>query len=78
VAGSLPESSAHTVGIDVSDRFSSFCTLDEQGEILEEGKVRTSPGAFTRHFSTLPSRVVLEVEPTLAGRVNSCRNSAMK
>ena len=53
---------AQTVGIDVSDRFTSLCIMDGQGEIVEESKVRTTPEAFTRRFSTLtPSRVVLEV-----------------
>src|SRR3990172_10537245 len=36
--------------------------LDEQGEILEEGKIQTSPGGFTRRFTTIePCRMVMEV-----------------
>jgi hypothetical protein len=53
---------ALTVGIDLSDRFTSFCVLDQQGEILEEGRVRTTPEAFLRRFSSEDrSRVVMEV-----------------
>ena len=48
-------------GVDVSDRFSTFCTVDEAGEIEEEGRVRTSPQAFRTHFQKSPRRVVIEV-----------------
>jgi len=62
VANSFPETAPLTVGIDVSDRLTSFCVLDGQGEILEEGKVRTTPEGFARRFgSTEPCRMVMEV-----------------
>lgn len=28
-----------TIGIDLGDRYSRFCVLDESGEIVEEGRV---------------------------------------
>jgi len=41
-----------TAGIDIGDRHSHLCLLDtESGEVIEEGKVRTSPEAFERYFS---------------------------
>jgi transposase len=50
------------VGVDLSDRFTSFCVLDSQGEILEESKVRTTPEAFERRFGGVGScRMVMEV-----------------
>jgi transposase len=53
---------AQTIGIDVSDRFTSYCILDGEGEIVEEGKVRTTPEAFERRFGGVdPCRVVMEV-----------------
>lgn len=62
MTNSFPQTPALTVGIDVSDRLTSFCVLDGQGEILEEGKVRTSPEGFARRFSALePCRMVMEV-----------------
>ena len=62
MTNSFPNTPVLTVGVDVSDRFTSFCLLDGQGEILEEGKVRTSPEAFARRFATIEScRVVMEV-----------------
>jgi hypothetical protein len=41
-------------GVDVSDRYSTFCTLNAAGEIEEEGRVRTAPEAFRTHFQKLP------------------------
>lgn len=62
MTNSTYETPAITVGIDVSDHLTSFCVLDRQGEILEEGKVRTSPEGFARRFSAVePCRMVMEV-----------------
>jgi transposase len=35
-----------TVGIDLGDRSSRYCILDEQGEVLAEGSVATTPKGF--------------------------------
>ncbi len=41
-----------TVGIDVGDRYSHLCLLDNQsGEVIEEGRISTNPEAFERRFS---------------------------
>jgi transposase len=50
------------VGLDVSDRFSSYCVVDgPSGEILEEGKVMTRPESLTTHFGGAPQmRIVIE------------------
>jgi transposase len=62
VVTSLSTTPGLTVGIDLSDRFTSFCTLDRDGQIIEEGKVRTTPEAFLRRFgSDERSRLILEV-----------------
>jgi hypothetical protein len=50
MASSHPETPTQAIGIDVSDRFTSFCLLDREGEVVEEGKVRTTPDGFTRRF----------------------------
>ena len=51
-----------TVGLDVGDRWSQVCVLDqESGEIVEEGRVRTSREALSRRFHGARLRVVLEV-----------------
>lgn len=53
--------SGSTVGVDLGDRSSRVCVLDELGEIAEEGRIPTTRTAFERRFSALrPSRVVIE------------------
>lgn len=51
-----------TVGLDVGDRDTLFCTLDEAGEILEEGRFRSTRAGLEGRFRNMPrARVVLEV-----------------
>jgi transposase len=51
-----------TVGLDVSDRTSTVCTLDTQGAIVTQAQVGTTPAALERYFGRHPaSRLVLEV-----------------
>ncbi len=51
-----------TVGLDVSDQYTTFCVLDADGDVLEEGRVRTSSTALAQRFATTTaSRLVLEV-----------------
>ncbi len=50
-----------TVGLDVGDRHSWFCILDEAGEVVAEGRARTTTEALNEHFTRWArSRVVLE------------------
>ena len=49
-----------TLGVDVSDRFSNYCLLDQDGVVIEEGKLRTDAQAFRERFSSSNCRVVLE------------------
>ena len=51
-----------TVGIDLGDRSSRYCILDEQGEVLAEGSVATTKKGLSQVFgSKRRSRTVLEV-----------------
>ena len=51
-----------TVGVDLGDRSSRYCILDEQGEVLAEGSVATTKKGFAQAFGSKPrSRVALEV-----------------
>jgi transposase len=51
-----------TIGVDLGDRYSHFCVLDASGEIVEDGRVATSPAGLSRRFSSYPpSRMALEV-----------------
>ncbi len=51
-----------TIGVNLGDRYSHFCVLDPCGEIVEEGRVATSPTGLSRRFGSHPAaRVALEV-----------------
>src|SRR5215203_4618825 len=56
------ESKMITAGIDLGDRYSYLCLLDtESGEVIEEGRLRTTPEAFERRFgSESPRRIAIE------------------
>src|SRR3712207_179048 len=50
-----------TVGIDLGDKVSRVCVLDQDGEIIEEGSVRTTDGALRQRFAAMtPTRVAIE------------------
>jgi transposase len=50
-----------TIGLDISDTYSSLCVLDADGEVVEEGRVRTTTPALTRRFANGECRVIIEV-----------------
>lgn len=51
-----------TVGLDLGDRYSHFCVLDDAGQIVEEGRVPTTTLALRRKFSALgQAMIALEV-----------------
>src|ERR687897_71900 len=51
-----------TAGLDLSDKYSYLCLIDTQsGEVIEEGRLRTTPEAFRRRFaSERPLRIAIE------------------
>ncbi len=50
-----------TIGIDLGDEHSHFCALDDTGEVLEEGRLKTTKAAFGRRFrSAAPMRIAIE------------------
>src|SRR5215216_8087254 len=51
-----------TLGIDLGDKYSHLCLLDtECGEVIEEGRLRTTPEALRRRFcSEQPLRIAIE------------------
>lgn len=51
-----------TIGVDLGDRYSRYCCIDGDGEIIEEGRLRTTPEQMRKRFeSQAPSRMALEV-----------------
>src|SRR5215210_3249049 len=51
-----------TAGLDLGDKYSYLCVLDNDGgEVIEEGRLRTTPEAFKARFSGRdPMRVAIE------------------
>jgi len=50
-----------TIGIDLGDRYSQCCVLDSQGNIIAEGKLSSTQGAFEKHFKDVKRiRIALE------------------
>jgi len=51
-----------TIGMDLGDKTSRYCVLDERGEIVQEGSVGTTKKALAQKFGTLRrSRMAMEV-----------------
>ena len=51
-----------TAGLDLGDKYSYLCLIDqESGEVVEKGRLRTTPEAFLRRFaSERPMRIAIE------------------
>ena len=51
-----------TAGLDLGDKYSYLCLIDQlSGEVMEEGRLRTTPEAFRRRFSSeRPMRIAIE------------------
>jgi transposase len=51
-----------TAGLDLGDKHSYLCLIDQQsGEIMEEGRLRTTPEALRRRFaSEQPMRIAIK------------------
>jgi transposase len=49
-------------GLDIGDKYSYLCLIDQQGgEVVEEGRLRTTPEAFRQRFSSeRPMRIAIE------------------
>src|ERR687889_587211 len=52
-----------TAGLDLGDKYSYLCLIDqESGEVIEEGRLRTTPETFRRRFASEqpPMRIAIE------------------
>ncbi|HET7270145.1 MAG TPA: IS110 family transposase [Rubrobacter sp.] len=52
-----------TAGLDLGDKYSYLCIIDQEGgEVMEEGRLRTSPETFERRFASErpPMRMAIE------------------
>jgi hypothetical protein len=63
-----------TVGLDLGDRSSFYCVLDEAGEVLLEQKVSTTPKAIKEIFRAIPrSRIALQMHISKEGDNGSAK-----
>jgi transposase len=52
-----------TAGLDIGDRYSHLCLIDtESGEVVEEGRLRTSPEALRRRFASQERPMPIAIE----------------
>ncbi len=57
-----------TIGLDLGDRWSFYCVLDEAGKIILEQKVPTTTEGMKQTFARIPrSRIALETAHILLG-----------
>ena len=47
-----------TIGLDLGDRWSFYCVLDEGGKIILEQKVATTPEAMKQTFGKIPRSLI--------------------
>src|SRR5487761_1521778 len=50
-----------TIGLDLGDRFSHYCMINNDGDVIETGRIQTTEAALRRHFEGEPTmRIALE------------------
>jgi hypothetical protein len=47
-----------TIGLDLGDRWSFYCVLDEAGQIILEQKLPTTPEAMKQTFGKIPRSLI--------------------
>jgi transposase len=56
----MPKRVGETVGIDLGDKVSRYCMVDQDGEVMEEGAFRNLASSLEKHFGDRPRRIALE------------------
>jgi transposase len=50
-----------TIGIDLGDVWSHYCTINEEGAVIDRGRFRTNPSGVDKRFRDLgPIRIAME------------------
>lgn len=49
-----------TIGIDLGDKVSRYCIVNQAGEVVEEGSFRNQVSSIEKHFGGEPRRIALE------------------
>jgi transposase len=71
-----------TAGLDIGDKYSYLCLLDtDSGEVIEEGRLRTTPEALRRRFaSERPLRIAIETgthSPWVSRLLEECAHEVL-
>ena len=71
-----------TAGVDLGDKYSYLCLIDTQsGQVIEEGRLRTTPEAFGRRFaSEQPMRIAIEAgthSPWVSRLLEGCTHEVL-
>ena len=72
-----------TAGLDLGDKYSYLCLLDtDGGEVIEEGRLRTTPEAFRRRFASErpPMRIAIEAgthSPWVSRLLEECAHEVL-
>jgi transposase len=71
-----------TAGLDMGDKYSYPCLIDTQnGEVVEEGRPRTTPEALRRRFASEPPlRIAIETgthSPWLSRLLEECGHEVL-
>jgi transposase len=56
----MQEMRGETIGIDLGDKVSRYCMVDQDGEVMEEGGFRNQASSIEKHFSGERRRIALE------------------
>ena len=69
------------VGLDLGDKVSHYCVVDDEGKVVSEGRVGTTPEALRNHFSALlRTLVALEVgthSPWVSRLLKQCGHTVL-
>ena len=49
-----------TIGIDLGDKVSRYCIVNQDGDVMEEGSFRNHASSIEKHFTGEPRRIALE------------------
>jgi transposase len=71
-----------TAGVDLGDKYSYLCLVDtDTGEVVEEGRLRTTPETFRRRFASEgPMRIAIEAgthSPWASRVLEECGHEAL-
>jgi transposase len=72
-----------TAGLDIGDKYSYLCLIDtESGEVIEEGRLRTTPETLRRRFASeqSPMRIAIETgthSPWVSRMLEECGHEVL-